>query len=280
MSQHRIQIDGVEWAYEERGRGDPALVLLHGFTGCWQDFEGPLDELSASRRVVIPELPGHGRSARLPIEEYSLERLTEFLIGFLDRVAQGPCHLVGHSMGGMLSVRVALQAPERLASLVLMDTSADRLGFVDRDVIELAARTGREAGMERLAEIMRERAADDPNRSAADRRVEAEWGEERFWRWRDERVAAMDPEAYGALGVAMADAGNLEGRLAEIACATLVLCGDQDEPFLAPSRTMAEKIPRAKLAWIPGAGHQPQNENPTAWLEAMQAHLARAAEAA
>ncbi len=275
MTAKRVTTLGVDWAYMERGEGEPALVLLHGYTGCWQDFEGPLPALAEERRVVVPELPGHGGSSRLAPDAYTFDHMTALLIEFLDAVRDGPVHLLGHSMGGMLALRVALRAPDRLASLLLMDTSAERLDWIQLPLLEAAGRIGREAGMDKLAAILRARAGEDEDRSPADRRVEEEWGPERFWGWRDRRIMAMDPEAYPALGRAMAEAEDLGGRLGEITCPTLVLCGDEDEPFLGPSRQLAERIPGATLAWLPGAAHQPQNENPEAWLEAVRAHLAR-----
>jgi pimeloyl-ACP methyl ester carboxylesterase len=74
----------------------------------------------------------------------------------------------------------------------------------------------------------------------------------------------------------MAGAPSLADRLAEIRCPTLVMVGREDEPFLEPSRTMAEKIPDAELAILPGGAHQPQNECTEAWLTALRAHLQRA----
>ena len=56
---------------------------------------------------------------------------------------------------------------------------------------------------------------------------------------------------------------------------TLVLVGDEDAPFLKPSRRMAETIPGAELVVLPTAGHSPQFENPEAWWEALRAFLVR-----
>lgn len=263
-------------AHEERGAGTRPLVLVHGYTGFWQDFEAPLDALAAEGRVLLPDLPGHGASDRLAPGSYTLDGLAARLGAWLEQVAGEPCDLLGHSMGGMLTLRVALERPEQVASLVLMDTAHHHLDWIRVDLLEMAARIGREAGMDKLAAILRARSADDPERSDADRRVEAEWGEARFWRWRDTRIEAMDPEAYDALGRAMAGAPSLADRLAEIRCPTLVMVGREDEPFLEPSRTMAEKIPDAELAILPGGAHQPQNECTEAWLTALRAHLQRA----
>ncbi len=274
MKVKRVEIDGVGIAYEDRGRGEPPWVLVHGYTGFWQDFEGAVPELARDRRVLLPDLPGHGASDRLPAGDYGLDRLATLLGQWLDAVGATPCHLVGHSMGGMIAMRMAVERPDRLASLVLMDTAHEPLAWIQLDLLELAARIGREAGMEALAKILRTRASDDPERTPADRRVEAEWGEARFWEWRDRRIEAMDPEAYAELGRAMAEAPSFAERLQAITIPTLVMVGAEDEPFLGPSRAMAERIPGARQIVVPDAAHQPQNENPSAWLAALRAHLA------
>ena len=144
----------------------------------------------------------------------------------------------------------------------------------------MAAQVGREAGMEALAQILRARAKDDPGRGAPDRRVEEEWGEERFWAWRTARVAAMDPAAYEPLATALAEEEDLSPRLAAIACPTAVLVGELDREFLAPSDALAKGIPGASLHVLPRAGHQPQHEAPEAWRAAVLGHLKRARESA
>ncbi len=274
MTLHRVSVEGVEIAYEERGQGDRPLVLVHGYTGTWQDFEGQLDALSAGRRVLVPDLPGHGESARLPQGAYTLARLTELLVGWMDALALPPCDFLGHSMGGMIALRIALEHPDRLASLILMDTSHQALEGIPLALLDAASQIGQEAGMEKVAEILRARASEDTERSAADRRVEQEWGEERFWSWRDRRIAAMDPLAYAELGHAMAGTEDFSARLGEIRCPTLVMVGAQDTGFVGPSEVMAAGIPSAVLAVLPLASHQPQNENPDAWLRAIEEHLA------
>ncbi|MCP5070394.1 MAG: alpha/beta hydrolase [bacterium] len=268
-------VDGLEIAHEEFGHGGEPLVLMHGYTGYWKDFEGQIPALAQRRRVLVPDLPGHGASARLPVGQYRLDRMAELMAEWLVAANAVPCHLLGHSMGGMLTLRIALEHPDRVASLVLMDTTAQRLGWIRADLLEAAAHIARDAGMATLAQILRARSNDDPERSQADRHVEEEWGPERFWRWRAERLEAMDPEAYGALGRALAETPSIEDRLGEIACPTLVMVGSEDEPFLAPSEVLATEIPGAVLATLPGAAHQPQNESPEAWLEALELHLER-----
>ena len=127
-----------------------------------------------------------------------------------------------------------------------------------------------------LAQILRARASDDPERSAPDRRVEEEWGEERFWAWRTARVVAMDPAAYEAFGLALVEQEDLTPRLGEIACPTAVLVGELDHEFRAPSAALARHIRGAAL-WPCSARRatSPSTRRPTPGARAVLEHLAR-----
>lgn len=276
MAGERVRAGDVEIAYDEVGAGERALVLVHGFTGFRQDFAGVLEALAPLGRTLAPDLRGHGASSHTGRpEDYTLERLSEDLVAFMSAAGVSRCDLLGHSMGGMLALRLALSHPERIQSLILMDTSARALEGVDENLLELAERVIREGGMEALAAVLRARAADDPTRSRPDRRLEREWGPERFWEWRTSRVVRMDPAAYGPLARAMLRQASLVPRLGEIRCPTLVMVGAEDREFLVPARELARGIPTAHLVEIPGGGHQPQNEAREAWLLALREHLER-----
>ncbi len=276
--ERRIAAHGLELAYGEWGAGDRPLVLVHGFTGFRQDFAPVVERLlPLAGRVLAVDLRGHGASTHTrDAAGYTLDQLAEDLRAWLAALQIERCDLLGHSMGGMLVQRVALAEPARVASLILMNTSAEPLAWIDETRLALAAQVGREAGMDKLAAFLRERAADDPARSAPDRRLEAEWGAERFWGWRDARIATTDPVAYQALGLALRRAPVLLEAIAGIACPTLVMVGALDAEFLAPAERLAAALPNAKHVVIPGAGHQPQLEAPEAWLAAIAEHLARA----
>jgi 3-oxoadipate enol-lactonase len=274
----RIAVNGVEMAYEEHGSGTRPCVLVHGFTGSRRDFTPRAAELAEQGRVVLPDLRGHGESTNTGAADgYTLDQLSLDLVAFLDALGIEHCDLLGHSMGGMVALRAVLAQPERFASLVLMDTSARAPADLAREPIELAGRVAREAGMVSLAAILRARASSpEAGRTAADRRLEAEWGE-RYWsEWRFPNYHAMDPFAFGALGAAMFDQLPLAARLGAIRCPTLVMVGAGDTSFLGAADELARAIPGAQLRVIPEAGHQPQLENPTAWLAALRDHLARA----
>lgn len=108
--------------YEATGSG-PALVLVHGFTessAIWADFAG---ELSASSRVIMPDLPGHGRSECLG-QGHSMTAMAEVLHAVLAREGVRECVMVGHSMGGYVALAFARKYPAMLRGLGLFHSTA------------------------------------------------------------------------------------------------------------------------------------------------------------
>lgn len=271
----RLTINGAELTYEDVGRGERPFVLVHGFTGFRDDFRDHLSVLAGLGRTIIYDHRGHGDSSHTgEAASYSFAQLVDDLRALLDALGVTRCDLLGHSMGGMIALRFALDDPQRLASLVLMDTAARAPDHMPRAPLAAAGAIARSDGMATLAGLLRGRAGDDPSRPEAERRLERELGEA-FWERRRRRLTAMDPEAFAALALELVDRPPLTARLREITRPTLVMVGDQDSGFLAPARELAEGIPGARLVTISGAAHSPQLENPSAWIGAVREHLRR-----
>jgi pimeloyl-ACP methyl ester carboxylesterase len=271
----RVRIDDLEMEYEEAGRGARPFVLVHGFTGSRDDWSRVLEDLAREGRTVTPDQRGHGSSGgRGDPARYTLERLVADLAGFLDALGIERCDLLGHSMGGMVTLRFALAHPERVTSLVLMDTAAGPIGGIPEAARKAGAKIAREQGMEVLHTLMRARAENDPNVPPSMKRLaEAEGAEVYFERTR-RKMLAMDPEAFATLAAVLSEQEGILDRLGAIRRPTTVLVGAEDLPFLEPSEQMAKAIPGARHVVIPDAAHSPQVENREAWLAAIRAHLA------
>lgn len=82
-----------------------------------------IEALAARYRVIVPDLWGHGGSAALPPGTTTMRDLAQQHLTLLDRLNVGRCSIIGLSVGGMWGAELALMAPERVAGLVLMDTS-------------------------------------------------------------------------------------------------------------------------------------------------------------
>ena len=276
MATRRVRAGDLHIAYDEMGSGERPLVLVHGFTGFRRDFESQLPALGRLGWTLAPDLRGHGDTGPgADPAAHTLEQLARDVLGFLDALGVARCDLLGHSLGGMVALRLALRASERVASLVLMDSAARALTFLPEGPFRLAWTVARSAGMQKLQAIVRERAGADALRTEADRRLEREWGAERYWERHRERFCAVDPEAYAGLGRELIEQQPLVPRLGEVRCPTLVLVGEGDGHFVAEAEILAKEIPGARRAVIPDAGHQPQLENPGAWLAAIREHLIR-----
>ncbi|KAB1906710.1 alpha/beta fold hydrolase [Micromonospora sp. AMSO31t] len=101
----------------------PPVVLVHGIGRTLEDFSAVQEALARDHRVLAMDLPGHGGSAPLD-DRHTLPTLATAVAGFLDAAGvTGPAHLVGNSMGGAVAMRLAADAPERAASLVLVNSA-------------------------------------------------------------------------------------------------------------------------------------------------------------
>ncbi len=274
---NQVDVGDVHVVWDEEGEGGRPLVLVHGFTGSRKDFAPCLEDLSDLGRTLAPALRGHGDGYHAGnAAAYTLDAAAEDLVGWLDALGIDRFDLLGHSMGGFVVQRMVLAHPERVASLVLMDTAGRAMDWMNGDMFAVGAKIAIEQGVEALQEILRSRGDDDPTRSAADRRREQEWGSERYWAWRRERMVGMDPYALEPFGRAIAEHPDWLERLAAVSCPTLVMVGEEDGPFVETAEELARAIPGAVHEVIPSAGHQPQLENPSEWTRALRDHLARA----
>jgi len=277
VSEHtrRLSLPGLELDCDDLGEthGLP-IVLLHGFTGHRDDFETVRDRLAEWTRVIVPDLRGHGGARH----EGSIEAHTfEALVGDLSRVLEAldvtRCHLLGHSMGGMVALRFTLAYPERVASLVLMSTSYTVPDGMQAETLRKAGEIALAKGMPRLQELVEKRQREGGSDDPADRHIER-WAD-RYWPHMRNRYAAMDPNAYMGFGQEMASQSSLETRLREIGCPTTILVGDDDRPFLAAADVLAREIPGAVRFTLANAGHHPHHESPDAWWRAMEDHWQR-----
>lgn len=270
----RFAAGDVELRYDDRGAGDPPLVLVHGYTGSAQDWAEVAPRLADRRRVVAYDHRGHGGSTHLgDVDGYSFDLLLADLEAFLDGLGLGTVDLLGHSMGGVVALRYTLAHPERVRSLVLMDTGAEPAGPMPVEAIEGLTVVGRTQGMPVVYEIIK------AELGVGRRRREPSEAELARDRARDERVAAsfasLDPEAFLALGRALHDYPSLVDRLGEVGCPTTVLVGARDTGLRPSAELLAERIAGAALHVVAGAGHSPQEDAPDRWLAVVEEHLAR-----
>jgi pimeloyl-ACP methyl ester carboxylesterase len=117
----RISAGGLDTFYVDAGQGFP-VILLHGLGATNASMLTTMWELARDYRVIAPDLPGFGDSAK-PSARYDSEFFARWLTAFLDALGIERAHLVGNSMGGRVAIETALRAPERVARLGLLAPS-------------------------------------------------------------------------------------------------------------------------------------------------------------
>ncbi len=261
----KARINNIEINYRESGEGFP-LLLIHGFTGNLRIWALQVPVLTRDFRMVSIDQRGHGHSEKpTRPEDYSLELMAEDAYGLLQHLGIDGCYLIGHSMGGMVAQLLTLAHPESVRALVLVDTAAEATSSMrtqDRArLVEIARDRGMEAVFEEQLRI---------NPAADQLRAQAALLE--LWR---QQFLLTSREAYIHCARAVAKRKPLLDKLHTIEAPTLIICGENDEPMLAASRQMHERIPGSELVIIPGAGHTPQIERAPEFNRVLSEFLAR-----
>lgn len=246
---------GIELYYEDIGGGRP-VVFLHGFTGSTRDWQAQIDLIKDGYRSVAMDFRGHGCSEAPPSEEaYSVYQFSDDVYALLRHLDIEGCCLVGHSMGGFTALQFALDHPDMIKGLVLVDTSS---GEWDNDpdypalrkkLDELAQTEGIEAAFEFDAE-------NNPARIEWYRKNPA---------WREiakQRALKTSVEGYVYIPRSFQKWRPVTNRLGEIKVPVLIFLGEDDRHFTRAGNILKDKIPRSQLVIVPGANHNPHQENP------------------
>ncbi len=269
-----VESGGARLAYAVGGPVDdaaPPLVLVHGLGGTIENWRGIAPELAARHRVLVPDLPGHGRSSLLP-EARHLDAVANAVLGIVDREELRGAVWIGHSLGGVVALRAAVLRPDAVRGLVLAGAagigSTSHAAEVTVTVLG-ATRPGR------LIAPFRHVWA----RSRLGRRVVFGW-------WGAADPAALDPELAEAFLVGPAHhtdtrqagrallASDPRTELDRVTCPCLCLWGASDNWVrLEDGMEYARRL-RVPLRSIAGCGHLLIGERPDACLAAIREFVA------
>ncbi len=257
---------GIGTAYLDAGPTDaPAVVLLHGLGGTNASMLPLMWELSSDHRVLAPDLPGFGGSAK-PHARYDAAWFVDWLTAFLDDRGVDKAVLIGNSMGGRISLEAGLRAPDRVNALVLLSAAAAFRRL--RQWVPLVRLLRPELGYSPIpvphamvVETIRAMFS-DPDR------MPKQWleaGADEFLRvfaTREGRFAFLSclrqiylDEAYGERG--------FWDRLPSLQPPALFVWGDRDRLVPAAfARYVARALPEAGAIVLEDCGHVPQFEHP------------------
>ena len=249
-------------AFSTLGSG-PTVLMLHDADGGHVTFAPQVETLaSAGYRAMAWDMPGYGHSA--PVEPYTFKALAQRCLALIDALQCGPVTLVGHGMGAMVALEVALRSPARVSGLVLcaggpvLDAAAVQAWVAPR---LQALETG--LGMDGLAQIVVPRCI---GTGALPEGV----------RLAGHALAQVYPGAYRRALQALPTFDRGAAALAGLAMPTLLVAGGQDRctPPVA-LEALAQVLPDAAMVLLPHVGHWPQLEDPEGFDGALLDFLAR-----
>jgi pimeloyl-ACP methyl ester carboxylesterase len=246
-----LSVDGTRLYYDEQGAGPP-LLLIHGLGSSSRDWFKQVDHFADRYRVLRVDLRGHGRSERPP-GPYHIAQFARDVAVCLRRLDAAPAHVVGLSMGGMVALQLAADAPPLVRSLVVANSVADTRLQTWGDLWFYVSRrlSVQLLGMRRVGRLLAGRLFPKPDQDSLRREFIKRW-------------AQNDKQAYvGSVDAIMG--WSVRDRLPSIAVPTLLVSSDQDYTPVAAKNRIAARMPNAELAVVEDARHALPVEKPDAF---------------
>jgi pimeloyl-ACP methyl ester carboxylesterase len=248
--------------YVDIGEG-PAVLFVHGLSGCWKNWLENLPRFAADHRVIAVDLPGFGES-ELPAEKITISGYADVIDTFMHELRIDSARVVGNSMGGFIGAELAIRYPERVERLVLVAAAGLSVESIRtkrqsglRHQLEnvallqvglLASRSALLARRRRLRNALLSLFVAHPSRLASELAYE-------------QVRSSGKPGFPGALQALCSY--PIRERLGEIACPTLIVWGDKDR--IVPVRDAAvfeQLIPDARKVIYADTGHLSMLERP------------------
>ncbi|HYW63740.1 MAG TPA: alpha/beta fold hydrolase [Bradyrhizobium sp.] len=245
----------------QSGNGPP-LVLFHSLLSDRASFDRIVPKLSASFRVIVPELPGFGQSEAVG---GGLAAVADRMAGAVDDCADGEDVIVlGNGYGGFVALQMAIRHPNIATRLVLADCGA-AFSEPGRKAFRNMAAAAQAKGLSAITDVAMRRLF-APEFQAAHRELMRE---------RREAFLRTDPDVFRSACEALAEL-DLRPQLGQVKVPVLVVVGEHDEATPPPmSHELAAGLPQARLKIIAGCAHVPQLQSPSAFLEATADFLRR-----
>lgn len=253
-----LELDGARIHYLDKGSG-PAIVLVHGLGGQMGNFAyGVFEQLTNEFRVVAIDRPGSGYSTRTSDDAAQLAAQAAYVAGFIRKLGLDRPLLVGHSLGGAISLRVALDHPEAISGLALIAPLTHvpphvpepfRPLDIDSKFVRrlLAWTVATPMGILRGASVLKQIFHPDP--------VPADFP------IRGGGILGLRPRSFynvsADLVVADADLASMVERYSTIRMPVAILYGTSDNilDYRFHGEAMQSKLPQVQLKLVEGAGH-------------------------
>jgi pimeloyl-ACP methyl ester carboxylesterase len=236
-----MQVNDIEIYYEIAGQGEPVL-FLHGLGSSSAGWGFQREVFASDYLMITPDIRGHGRSDKPP-GPYGMALLAADIAALLDALDIKAVHVVGLSLGGMIGFQMAVDQPERVRSLTVVNAGPEVVPrtFKERRAIWQRQLLVNLFSMERIAETIGGRLFPEPEQ--AELRQMAIEG-----------FAANDKAAYKAATGAILG-WSVRDRLGEIRCPVLLIASDMDYTPVSAKEAYLAEIPGSRLVVIENSRH-------------------------
>ena len=252
-----VQIDGHRVAYDEQGEGSP-VVLIHGIPTSNLLWRKVMPELAKTHKVFAPDMLNYGKSDKPADANVSIEAQSRLIVKFMDKLGLRSADIVAHDIGGGVAQLIAVNYPERVRKLVLIDTVC----FDSWPIPEFLPlqKAGAEEAMSRASflKMMRGFMPQGVHNKEVmtDEVIDlylSPWSTEDGKKALFRNFRRLNPEYTQAVA----------GELKHLAKETLIMWAENDV-FQKPAYAskLQETIPNTKLIWIKNAGHWLMEEKP------------------
>ncbi|MCE7056683.1 alpha/beta hydrolase [Algoriphagus sp. AGSA1] len=249
----RITVNGVDIFYIDQGKGEETIVFSHGLLWSHKMFGDQIEFLQSRFRVIAYDHRGQGQSE--VADPFDMDTLTDDAMELISQLCDGPVHFAGLSMGGFIGMRLASRFPEKIKSLVLLETSANA------EPVENLPKYKTLNGIVRWFGIVPPVVGKVMKIMFAESWLNDPLNAEKIEFWKAELKANKKSISKAVEGVIYRK--GIENEIGRITCPTMIVVGDEDiatTPVKAKFIQMG--IPRSKLHLIPGAGHSSCIEKP------------------
>jgi pimeloyl-ACP methyl ester carboxylesterase len=249
-----IQLNNTKLFYIQEGEGKETIIFSHGLLWSQKMFLEQMEFLKKKYTVIAYDHRGQGQSevSEGPID---MDILTEDVLELIDKLVGQPVHFVGLSMGGFVGMRLAARYPDKVKSLILLETSANP------EPVENLPKYKFLNGVVKLFGVIPMVASKVMPIMFAQSWLENPKNKEAYKKWMKE-LQSNNKSITKSVEAVIYRKG-VEDEIRKIKCPAMVVVGDEDvatKPEKAKFIQMA--IPNAKLHIVPGAGHSSCIEKP------------------